>query len=111
MSTAELVIYHHRRGEPFTIGFKAFFKTFYLIFLGSLLMVLPLLYVWPHLQMTELEYQIAEQMSIREKLLEGRERLKLEYATLKAPQRIETIAKDNLMMIYPERFQVVYLKR
>ncbi len=73
-------------------------------------MFLPLLYVWPHIRMTELEYQVAEEMSVRRQLLEEREKLKIEYATLKAPQRIETIAREKLQMTYPVRDQVVNIK-
>ena len=73
-------------------------------------MLLSLFYVWPHIRMTELEYQIAEEMGNRQRLLEEREKLKIEYATLKAPQRIETLAREKLQMTYPERDQLVNLK-
>jgi cell division protein FtsL len=69
-----------------------------------------LLYVWSHLRMTEMEYKIAEEMAIKERLLEEQNRLKVEFATLKSPQRIETIAREKLDMFYPERDQVVILK-
>jgi len=75
-----------------------------------LVMLLSIFYVWPHIHMTELEYQVAEEMSMRQKLLEEREKLKIEYATLKSPQRIETIAREKLQMTYPDRDQVVNIK-
>jgi len=49
-------------------------------------------------------------MNIRQKLLEERGKLKIEYATLKSPQRIETIVREKLQMTYPKREQVVYLE-
>ena len=73
-------------------------------------MFLPLLYVWPHIRMTELEYEVATEMSNRQQLLEEREKLKIEYATLKSPQRIEAIAREKLQMTYPARDQVVDIK-
>ena len=73
-------------------------------------MLIPLFYVWPHIRMTELEYQVAEEMSVRRRLLEEREKLKIEYATLKSPQRIESLAKEKLQMTYPERDQMINLK-
>ncbi len=73
-------------------------------------MLLSLFYVWPHIHMTELEYQVAEEMSVRRRLLEEREKLKVEYATLKSPQRIESVAKETLHMTYPEGAQMVNLK-
>jgi hypothetical protein len=35
--------------------------------------------------------------------------LKVEIATLKSPQRLETIAKEQLQMTYPTRDQVIIL--
>lgn len=106
MSTAELTLQNVRGGESLVFGLKH--VPFIIVI--CLVMVLSLVYVWPHIHMTELEYQVAEQMNIRQKLLEERGKLKIEYATLKSPQRIETIARGKLQMTYPEREQVVYLK-
>jgi cell division protein FtsL len=60
--------------------------------------------------MTELEYKVAEEMSIKESLLEEQRKLKVEIATLKSPQRLEAIAKEKLQMSYPTRDQVIILK-
>jgi cell division protein FtsL len=80
------------------------------IFIATILMAVALLYVWSHIHMTELEYQIARELSVREQLLEQQTKLKVELATLKSPQRIETIAREKLQMTYPEREQVIVLK-
>ena len=74
------------------------------------LMAVALLYVWSHTHMTELEYQVAREISIKERLLDDQRKLKVEQATLKASQRIEAIAKEKLGMAYPEREQVIILK-
>jgi len=73
------------------------------------LMGVALVYVWSHLRMTGLEYKIAEEMTRKEQLLEEQRKLKVEVATLKAPNRIETIVKEKLKMIYPQREQVIHL--
>jgi len=80
------------------------------IFVTLVLMAVALVYVWSHIRMTELEYLVAEEMSIKEKLLEEQRKLKVEIATLKSPQRLEAIAKEKLHMAYPTRDQVIILK-
>jgi len=80
------------------------------LFVAFVLMVVAITYVWSHVQMTKLEYQVAEEMSTKERLLEDQRKLKLELATLKSPQRIEAIAKNSLSLSYPERDQVIIIK-
>ncbi|MBE0558537.1 MAG: cell division protein FtsL, partial [Proteobacteria bacterium] len=65
---------------------------------------------WSHIHMTELEYQVARELSSREQLTEEQAKLKLELATLKSPRRIEAIAREKLQMTYPEREQVILLR-
>lgn len=74
------------------------------------LMAVALLYVWSHIHMTQLEYQVADEINHRDKLLDEQRKLRLEDATLKSPQRIEVIAKEKMQMSYPERDQVITLK-
>ena len=80
------------------------------LFVAFVLMMVAITYVWSHVQMTKLEYRVAEEMARREQLLEEQRKLKLEFATLKSPRRIETIAKSSLNLSYPERDQVIVLK-
>lgn len=74
------------------------------------LVAVALVYVWSHLHNTQLKYRIAEEMTVRENLTEENRRLKMEIATLKSPQRIESIAREKLKLQYPEREQVVLIK-
>jgi cell division protein FtsL len=106
MPREEVIGYGIRNNE------KAFtrIKHSNLIFFAVISMVVILIYVWSHIQMRELEYRVAEEMNVREQLLEEQRKLKLECATLKSPQRIEAIARNKLQMSYPEREQVVLLK-
>ena len=80
------------------------------IFIATILMAVLLIYVWSHIHMTELEYQIARELSSKEQLAEEQAKLKVELATLKSPQRIEIIAREKLQMTYPGREQVILLK-
>ncbi len=79
------------------------------IFVTLVLMAVALFYVWSHIRMTELEYMVAAEMSIKEKLVEEQTKLKVEIATLKSPQRLEAIAREQLQMTYPTRDQVIIL--
>ena len=106
MSTAEISLQNVRGGERFVFGLKHVPS----ILLICLVMVIAIIYVWPHINMTQLEYQIAEEMSIKQRLLEEKSKFKIEYGMLKSPQRIEDIAREKLQMTYPERDQVIYLK-
>ena len=75
-----------------------------------LLMAALLGYVASHIQMTKLEYLIAEEISRKERLLDEQKKLKLEIATLKSPQRIAAIAREKLQMTSPDKDQVILLK-
>lgn len=106
MATATNTLQHLPDGGRLVFGLKQ--VPFFMVI--CVVMLMPLLYVWPHIRMTELEYRVADEMSVRRRLLEEREKLKIEYATLKSPQRIETLAKERLQMTYPERDQMINLK-
>ena len=75
-----------------------------------MLIFVALIYVGSHIHMTELEYKVAAVLNAKEQNLEEQKKLKLEYAMLKSPQRIESIASSKLQMSYPERDQVIVLK-
>jgi cell division protein FtsL len=70
-----------------------------------------LIYVGLHIHMTELEYNIAAELNAKEQKLEEQKKLKLEYAMLKSPQRIESITRSKLQMSYPDNDQVIVLKK
>jgi cell division protein FtsL len=80
------------------------------LFVAFVLMAVAITYVWSHVQMTKLEYQIAEEMTRKDQLMDEQRKLKLEQATLKSPQRIEAIAKGSLHLSYPGRDQIIVIK-
>ena len=81
------------------------------IIVAIVLMFVALIYIGSHTRMTELEYNVAAEISAKEQMLEEQKRLKLEYAMLKSPQRIESLAKSKLQMSYPESDQIIVLKK
>jgi cell division protein FtsL len=74
-------------------------------------MFVALIYVGSHIHMTELEYSIATELNIKEQKLEEQKKLRLEYAMLKSPQRIESIMRSKMQMSYPDNNQVIVLKK
>jgi cell division protein FtsL len=95
-----------REAKKASSGIK--FSTF--IAVAIIFMFVALVYVGSHIRMTELEYNVAAQLAEREKIIEEQNRLRLELATLRSPQRIESLAKNKLQMSYPESNQVIVLK-
>ncbi|PKN17567.1 MAG: cell division protein FtsL [Deltaproteobacteria bacterium HGW-Deltaproteobacteria-6] len=95
--------------EPAAATFGVKYPTF--IVVALVLMFVALIYVGSHIRMTQMEYDIAAALNAKENLLEEQKKLKLELAMLKAPQRIEDIARNKLRMSYPSAEQVIVLKQ
>ena len=100
------VMPHIRGVKKASFGIK--YSTF--IVVSLVLMFIALIYVGSHIRMTELEYNVAAQLSEKEQKLEEQKKLRLELAMLKSPQRIEGVARTKLHMSYPESNQVIVLK-
>ena len=98
-----------RLKEENDVSFGIKYPTF--IVFAVVLMFVALIYVGSHIRMTELEYNIAAELSTQQQKLEEQKKLKLEYAMLKSPQRIESIVSSKLQMTYPHNEQVVVLKQ
>ncbi|MBN1365367.1 MAG: cell division protein FtsL [Syntrophaceae bacterium] len=97
-----------RFGEEEKVSFGIKYPTF--IFFAIVLMFVSLVYVGSHIRMTELEYNIAAELNVQVQKLEEQKKLKLEYAMLKSPQRIESIVRSKLQMSYPDNGQIIVLK-
>jgi cell division protein FtsL len=95
-----------REVKKASLGIK--YSTF--IVVSIVLMLIALIYVGSHIRMTELEYNVAAQLSEKGQKLEEQKKLTLELAMLKSPQRIEGVAINKLHMSYPESNQVIVLK-
>lgn len=81
-----------------------------LVYVSLVVMVVVLVYVWCHIQITEVNYEMARAIKTREQLLQENGRLKIEVERLKSPARIEDYARKKLDMNYPERNQVIVLR-
>lgn len=97
-----------RLDEPKSPALGLKFST--VLIFGAVLLLVALIYVGSRTRMTQLEYGIANELSIKQQMLEEQKKLKVELAMLKSPQRIENIAKSKLQMSYPESGQVITLK-
>ena len=99
----------HRIQEAKETSFGIKYSTF--IIFAIVFMFVALIYVGSHIRMTELEYNIATELNVKGQKLEEQKKLKLEYAMLKSPQRIESIMRNKLQMSYPDNDQVIVLKK
>ncbi|HTS11436.1 MAG TPA: cell division protein FtsL [Candidatus Limnocylindrales bacterium] len=73
---------------------------------GSLMAGCLLFYVWQHFQCIQLRYQIEQLESQRAQVAELNQQLHLEVATLRAPGRVDTIARNQLGLTVPVPGQV-----
>ena len=100
------VIRHLGEAEEVSYGIK---YPIYIV-LAVVLMFVFVAYVGSHIRMTELEYSIATELNAQQQKLEEQKKLKLEYAMLKSPQRIESIVRSKLQMSSPDNEQIIVLK-
>ena len=75
-----------------------------LLILGSLL------YAWSSLKIIHIGYEMADALKVRKNLMETNERLKIELATLKSPDRIEALAVQKLGMRTPKSREFAIIK-
>jgi len=68
-----------------------------------------LIYTWCRVQYVQVGYQITKETAKQQQLLALQDRLKIEHARLKSPQRIAKIAREQLGLITPNPNQVVEL--
>ena len=104
-ATRAMPHFEESKGDSFGIKYSTF------IIFALVLMFVALIYVGSHIHMTELEYGIATELSAQQQQLEEQKKLKLEYAMLKSPQRIESIMRSKLQMSYPGNVQIIVLKK
>jgi cell division protein FtsL len=76
------------------------------ILLGALLMV-----AWQHSQWTDLGYDLARLQKERAASDAENRHLRLELETLRAPERIETLALRDLHLVAPKPAEAVVLER
>jgi cell division protein FtsL len=67
-------------------------------------------YVWCRVQVVELGYQLSEIHRQHTRLLNDNKKLHLVLARLKAPERVQRIAIEQLGLKHPTKDQIVVLK-
>lgn len=78
-----------------------------LLGLGVLVFLFGLLYAWQHLQCVRYDYQIEDLKNQQASLEEWNRRLRLEEASLANPQRIDTLARQELGLAPPGPEQLI----
>ena len=74
--------------------------------LGALIALCAFLYAWQHFETIQLRYQLESLRSERAQATELNQELKLEVAGLRAPERIDMIARRQLGLTAPVPGQV-----
>jgi cell division protein FtsL len=82
----------------------------YLMGFMVLLTMVSVFHVWSRVRVVDLNLQIGEMKREMKEQQQEQSRLKLEVASLKAPNRIEALAKGELGMTLPTEQQVVVIK-
>ena len=77
-----------------------------IVSLGGLIALCAFLYAWQHFETIQLRYQLESLRSERAQATELNQELKLEVAGLRAPERIDIIARRQLGLTAPVPGQV-----
>jgi cell division protein FtsL len=77
-----------------------------LVLLGGLLTLCALLYAWQHFETIQMRYQLESLRGEHSQAAELNQELKLEVAGLRAPERIDVIARRQLGLTGPVPGQV-----
>jgi cell division protein FtsL len=92
-----------KKGPLFPAGLKG------AVLLGGILLGGVIFYVWLQVQIVNLSYDLSRSQKQRKELVEINKKLRIQLANLKAPDRIEQIALNQLGLRPPQRGQVEIL--
>jgi len=84
-------------------------ECFCLLGLGCLVFLFGLLIAWQHFQCVRYGYQIEQVKALRGALEESNHQLRLGQASLADPQRIDTLARQELGLASPQPQQVIQM--
>lgn len=82
----------------------------YLTGVMVLLTLVSIFHVWSRVEVIDLNLKLSESSRLFKEELQENKRLKVEVASLKAPARIEALAKGELGMALPTDQQVVLVR-
>lgn len=83
---------------------------FWVAFLGVIVAIAVIVYAWPHFELIRLGYRMEELREKRDELVRAKHHLELQRATESDPARIESIAKNQLGMVYPRPEQILVIE-
>ncbi len=84
-------------------------ESFSAVGLGILALVCALFYVWQHIWVLRMGYEIERLRETRATLVQEHKALRLELGQLKSLRRVEEIARTRLGMVTPKSGQVVLI--
>ena len=85
-------------------------ELFMVVLTGFVLTVAIIAYAWPHVQIIRIGYRMEELRFERERLIKVKRHLELQLATEESPDRIESIARHKLGMVYPGSDDIVFIE-
>ena len=85
-------------------------ELFWVALLGVILTLAVFVYAWPHFELIRLSYRMEELRERRDELVQVKHHLELQRATESDPARIESIAKNELGMVYPGPEQILVIE-
>jgi cell division protein FtsL len=91
------------KGTLFPAGLKG------AVALGIILVTGVIFYIWIQVQVVNLSYDLSRAQKQRKELVEINKKLRIQLANLKAPDRIEQIALNQLGLRPPQRGQIEIL--
>ncbi len=80
------------------------------LLVGVMLFAVGLAYTWQRFELVRYGYSIEELKSQRDRLMEANRQLRLEEASLRSPERIDALARNQLGLGPPSPGQVVKLE-
>ncbi|MFQ5803109.1 MAG: septum formation initiator family protein [Candidatus Methylomirabilales bacterium] len=81
-----------------------------ILLVGGILLLGLLVYVWQHVQVVRLGYQVERLRAARATLVQERKALRVELGKLRSLERVETLARGKLGMIDPDPGQMIFLE-
>ena len=84
--------------------------SFFVICMGILTMLCFFIFLWVRIYVLEIGYQLSSVHENHERLRQENGKLIIERASMRAPSRIEDIARNKLGMVVSDSSQVVVLK-
>lgn len=82
-------------------------ECFGLLGMGTVAFLFIMLFAWQHFECVRYGYQIQQLKTKQASMVEWNHSLKLEYASLSDPQRIDTVAQTELGLVAPKPDQVI----